>query len=149
MHGANTRCMHRNCNARTYSIGVHIAFLVSYDMSSWWFSTIPKWMVPAFLTKMSKMYCVPKKLTTPWACYQISKMAVCACTGNAGNIFPHHRLQTNPLVSGSGMHHGTCLTHVPWCLSGLLTREGREKRPMEVYVVGMVDGPGKHVWYCK
>ena len=28
--------------------------------------------------------------------------------------FPRHRLQRKPLVSD----HGTCVTHVPWCMSG-------------------------------
>ena len=36
------------------------------------------------------------------------------------------RIQRKPLVSEPGMHHGTCFTHVPWCMSGLLTRGGRE-----------------------
>ena len=36
--------------------------------------------------------------------------------------FPRHRLQRRPLVSDPGMHHGTCDTHVPWCMSGSLTR---------------------------
>ena len=27
--------------------------------------------------------------------------------------FPHHRLQRKPLVSDPGMHHGTCVAHVP------------------------------------
>ena len=35
--------------------------------------------------------------------------------------FPRHRFQRKPLVSDSGMHHGTCVTHVPWCMSGSLT----------------------------
>ena len=26
-----------------------------------------------------------------------------------------------PWVSDPGMHHGTCVTHVPWCIPGLLT----------------------------
>ena len=30
--------------------------------------------------------------------------------------FPRHRR-----VSDSDMHHGTCVTHVPWCMPGLLT----------------------------
>ena len=29
--------------------------------------------------------------------------------------FPRHRFQRKPLVSNSGMHQGTCVTHVPWC----------------------------------
>ena len=35
--------------------------------------------------------------------------------------FPRHRLQREPLVSDPGMHHGTCVTDVPWCMSGSLT----------------------------
>ena len=27
------------------------------------------------------------------------------------------------------MHHGTCVTHVPWCMSGLLARGGGENVP--------------------
>ena len=41
-----------------------------------------------------------------------------------------HRLQRKPLVSSDpGMHHGTCVTHVPWCMSGSLTRGDGEKFP--------------------
>ena len=57
----------------------------------------------------------------PWASYQISKIAGCACAGNAGNVFPRRRFQRKPLISDPGMHHGTCVTHVPWCMSGSLT----------------------------
>ena len=34
--------------------------------------------------------------------------------------FSPHPLQRKPLVSEPGMHHGTCVTHVPWCMSGSL-----------------------------
>ena len=40
--------------------------------------------------------------------------------------FPRYRLQRKLLVSDLGMHHGTCVTHVPWCMSGSLTRRGGE-----------------------
>ena len=40
--------------------------------------------------------------------------------------FPRHRLQKKPLVSDSDMHHGTCVTHVPWCMLESLTRGGGE-----------------------
>ena len=43
--------------------------------------------------------------------------------------FPCHRLRRKPLVSDSGMHRGTCVTHVPWCMSGSLTRGGGENVP--------------------
>ena len=34
-----------------------------------------------------------------------------------------HRLPREPLVSDPGMHHGTCVTHVPWCMSGSLAND--------------------------
>ena len=43
--------------------------------------------------------------------------------------FPRHRLQKKPLVSNPGMHHGTCVTHVPWCMSGSLTHSCGENVP--------------------
>ena len=35
--------------------------------------------------------------------------------------FPRHPLQSKSLVIDPGMHHGTCVTHVPWCMSGSIT----------------------------
>ena len=43
--------------------------------------------------------------------------------------FPRHRLQRKSLVSDLGMHHDTCVTHVPWCMSRPLTRGGGENGP--------------------
>ena len=65
----------------------------------------------------------------PWASYQIRKIAGCACARNAGNVFPRRRFQRKPLVSDPGMHHGTCVTHVPWCKSGSLTCGDGENVP--------------------
>ena len=70
-----------------------------------------------------------KDINTPWASYQIRKIAGCACAGNAGNVFPRGRLQRKPLASDPDMHHGTCVTHVPWCMSGSLTHRGGENVP--------------------
>ena len=61
----------------------------------------------------------------PLASYQIRKIAGCAYTGNAGNVFP-------AIARDSDMHHGTCVTHVPWCMpgsltSGFLSSRGRKK----------------------
>ena len=50
-----------------------------------------------------------------WASYQIRKLAGCACAGNAGNI------SQPPQVRDHDMHHGPCVTHVPWCMPGSLT----------------------------
>ena len=43
--------------------------------------------------------------------------------------FTHHPPQRNRLVSDPDMHHGTCVTHVPWCMSGSLARGGGENVP--------------------
>ena len=43
--------------------------------------------------------------------------------------FPRHRLQMKLLVSDPGMHHGTCDTHVPWCMPGSRTPGGGENVP--------------------
>ena len=43
--------------------------------------------------------------------------------------FPRHRLRRKPIVSDPGVHHGTCVTHVPWCMSESLTRGGRKNVP--------------------
>ena len=59
---------------------------------------------------------------------EIRKIAGCACAGMPGT-FSRHRLQRKPLVSYPSMHHGTCVTHVPWSMSGLLTRVGVENVP--------------------
>ena len=64
-----------------------------------------------------------------WASYQICKIVGCASAGNAGNVLPRHRLQRKPLVSDPDMHHGTCVTHVPCCMSGSFTRGGGENVP--------------------
>ena len=64
-----------------------------------------------------------------WAFYQIRKIAGCACAGNAGNVSPRRRLQRKTLVSDPVMHHGTCVMHMPWCMSGSLTSCGGENVP--------------------
>ena len=68
--------------------------------------------------------CRGRSLWVQWASYQVCKIAGCACAGNAGDCFSRHQLQRKPLVSNPGMHDGTCVMHVPWCMSGLLTPGG-------------------------
>ena len=43
--------------------------------------------------------------------------------------FHRHRLQRKPLVRYPGMHHGTCVMHVPWCISGWQNCVGGENVP--------------------
>ena len=46
-----------------------------------------------------------------------------------GECFPCQWLQRKPLVSNPSMHHDTCVMHVPWCITGLLTHGGGENIP--------------------
>ena len=43
--------------------------------------------------------------------------------------FSPQRLQRLLLFSDPGMHQGITVMHVPWCISGSLTRGGRENVP--------------------
>ena len=52
--------------------------------------------------------------TTTWASCQIRKIVVDA-PGMPGTFF------LPPRVSDLDMHHGMCVTHVPWCMLGSLT----------------------------
>ena len=81
------------------------------------------------LQPCDRMKFCAKKSKSLWASYQIRKIAGCACAGNAGNVFPRRRFQRKPIVSDPGMHHGTCVTHVPWCMSGSLTCGDGENVP--------------------
>ena len=73
--------------------------------------------------------------------------------------FPRHLHQRKPLVSDPGMHHGTCATHVPWCLSGSLSCGGGENFRAIPGLPGacatrnftyLVRGPCSmsHTWFC-
>ena len=62
--------------------------------------------------------------------------------------FPRHRFQRKPLVIDPGMHHGTCVTHVPWCISGSLTQHSRRMRNTQFYVSGKAHWALTH-WHLK
>ena len=49
-----------------------------------------------------------------WASCQIRKIADAHAPGMPGTFSP------SPQVSDPDMHHGTCVTHVPWCMPGSL-----------------------------
>ena len=55
-----------------------------------------------------------------WASYQMRKMRVTHALGMPGTFSPA------PTSKDPGMDHGTCVTHVPWCMSGSLTCGGGE-----------------------
>ena len=52
---------------------------------------------------------------TQWASYKIRKIAGAHAPGTPGMFSPP------PRASDPDMHHGTCVTHVPWCMPGSLT----------------------------
>ena len=73
---------------------------------------------------------------TSWATCQIRKTVGCACATHSFHRHPD-------------MHHGTCVTHVPWCMPGSLTigflwsrwrgkrsRHSRRMRNPQFYVSG-------------
>ena len=51
-----------------------------------------------------------------WASYQIRKIVCAHAPGMPETFSPQ------PRVSVPDMHHGTCVTHVPWCMPRSLTR---------------------------
>ena len=63
-----------------------------------------------FTHNISRMHYGLPNLDHVWAPCQMRKIAGCACAGNAGNVFPA------PQIRDPDMHHGTCVTHVPWCM---------------------------------
>ena len=88
------------------------------ECNGWWLVNSPlKWPL---MRKRSH------SMTSPWASYQIRKIEGCR---ECRERFPRHRLQRKPLVSDPDIHHGTCVTHVSWCMSGSLTRGGGENVP--------------------
>ena len=57
-----------------------------------------------------------------------AKSRVAHAPGMPGTFSPPP-IQRKPLVSDPGMHHGTCVTHVQWCMSGSLHRDDGENVP--------------------
>ena len=57
------------------------------------------------------------------------KLRVAHAPEMPGTFSPPPTVLRKPLGSGPDMHHGTCVTHVPWCMSGSLTRGGGENVP--------------------
>ena len=72
-----------------------------------------------------------------------AKLRVAHAPGMPGMFSP------SPRVSDPSMHHGTCVTHVPWCMPGSLangvlwsrwrgkrSRQSRRMRDLQIYVSG-------------
>ena len=72
-------------------------------------------ITPRWCLTTSSLYTICIIVMLPWASYQIHKIAGAHAPGMPGTFSP------SPQVSDLGMHHGTCVTHVPWCMPGSLT----------------------------
>ena len=57
----------------------------------------------------------PQMHHQPWASCQIREIAGAHAPGMPRTFSPP------PRVRDPDMHHGTCVTHVPWCMPGSLT----------------------------
>ena len=57
-----------------------------------------------------------------------AKLRVAHAPGMPGTFFSPPTSK-KPLFSDPGMHHGTCVTHLSWWMSGSLTRGGGENVP--------------------
>ena len=69
-----------------------------------------------------------------WASDQIRKIAGCACAGNAGNVFPRHRIQRKPRVNDPGMHHGTCVPNIPGACAPAILRIWQEAHAAAIVI---------------
>ena len=55
------------------------------------------------------------------------KLRVAHAPGMPGTFSPP--LTSKGTASDPGMHHGTCVVHVPWCMSGSISRGDEENVP--------------------
>ena len=83
----------------------------------WLMYRIPLLHLSASLWRFCAGACLSKNILykLPWASCQIRKIAGAHAPGMPGTLSP------SPQVSDPAMHHGTCVTHVPWCMPGSLT----------------------------
>ena len=70
---------------------------------------------PYFIFSLPDLTLLYVKYCKRWASCQIRKIAGAHAPGMPGTFSP------SPHVSDPDMHHGTCMTHVPWCMPGSLT----------------------------
>ena len=84
--------------------------------------------------KMTAAVTCPEKIT-----FHLNKFSMCLLSDTHNcrlckrhecrESFLCHRFKRKPLVSDPDMHHGMCVTKVPWCISGSLTHGGGEIVP--------------------
>ena len=107
---------------------------ISQLVESWWWLIYKKWADELWIDTMLLAGNIVM-LNRRWYIWTI--MGLLPDTQNCGlrmclacrERFPCHRLQRKLPVSDPDMRHGTCVAHVPWCMSGSLTRGGGENVP--------------------
>ena len=114
-------CLGMHYHPLCLQISAEVSYLIKFDSMNFTFHI--------FVDKIRWECCMVDRsiagwLLLQWASYQMCKIAGCACIGNPG-----HRLQRKPLVNDPGMHHGICVTHVPWWKSGSLNHGAGENVP--------------------
>ena len=147
----------QNCKFRSSSINI---IKCSYDNNLRWIPQdnllmishhlVSLWLGEPVLTKISCLIWRHLARTSLLSCNAISrdviqhgplaryvKLRVAHAPGMLGTFSPSPISKESVIVSDPGLHHGTCVTHVSWCMSGWLTRGGGE------------NGPGwyKRTWY--
>ena len=90
------------------------------NVSIWWRHHVWARILSACAISMSKQFSKQNSIAIdfqqpygPLARY--AKLRVAHAPGMPGTFSPP------PRISDSDMHHGTCVTHVPWCMPGSLT----------------------------
>ena len=114
-----TKRQHKNVKLYVFCVnyGMRNAFLLtikSTDFELGW-HMVP-YMAPCQVCYVGGLLLMPYvNMVLSWASCQIRKIAGAHAPGMPGTFSPP------PQVSDPDMHHGTCVTHVPWCMSGSLT----------------------------
>ena len=82
---------------------------------------------PRRVVFLERFRCILNEASVYYPCIHgpLTRYVKMECWGR----FSRHRLQMKPLVSDPGMHHGTCVTHVSWCISWSLNPRWRGNIP--------------------
>ena len=100
-----------------------------------WMVTLVSGFFLIYGSTMGETLLVLRVISSPWlrlcaACHgtltRYVQLRVAHAPGMPGTFSPP---ADPPLFSDPCMHYGTCVTHVPWCMSGSLTCGGGENVP--------------------
>ena len=98
----------------------------TYGRILWWCRVRIIYWVQTLLCFVAACYCYVQTrdgLLTRYGNYGLRMRRECR------EHFPGHRLQRKSVINDPGMQHDTCVTHVPWYMSGSLTRGSGKNVP--------------------